>query len=93
MTKKTENPEKTKPSNDAATPATSSAATSPEDREKATRKSFSGRMLNNRLHADFVAVTKIIERGIHENGTFVDQLGDYSYAIARSQRFRPAPHR
>jgi hypothetical protein len=90
MTKKTENPEKTKPTNEAATPSSSSTATSPEDREKATRESFSGRMLNNRLHADFVAVTKIIERGIHENGTFVDQLGDYSYAIARSQRFDAA---
>lgn len=87
MTKKTETTEKTKRTNESVTPAPSKTAISPEDREKATRESFSGRMLTNRLHADFVAVTKIIERGIHESGTFVDQLGDYSYAIARSQRF------
>jgi len=90
MTKKTETTEKNKRANEAANPASSSTSTSPEDREKAMRESFSGRMLNNRLYADFVAVTKIIERGIHESGTFVDQLGDYSYAIARSQRFDAA---
>jgi len=87
MTKKTEITEKTKHTNESVTPAQSTTAISPEDREKASRESFSGRMLTNRLHADFVAVTKIIERGIHDSGTFVDQLGDYSYAIARSQRF------
>lgn len=87
MTKKTETTEKTKHANGSVTPAPSKTAISPEDREKETRESFSGRLLTNRLYADFVAVTKIIERGIHESGTFVDQLGDYSYAIARSQRF------
>lgn len=87
MTKKTETTEKNKHTNESVTPAPSKTAISPEDREKETRESFSGRMLTNRLYADFVAVTKIIERGIHESGTFVDQLGDYSYAIARSQRF------
>jgi hypothetical protein len=90
MTKRTENTEKTKVTNESATQAQNKTATSSEDRQKATRESFSGRMLTNRLYADFEAVTKIIERGIHESGTFVDQLGDYSYAIARSQRFDAA---
>jgi hypothetical protein len=90
MTKRTEKTEETKATNESSTQAQSKTPTSSEDRQKATRESFSGRMLTNRLYADFEAVTKIIERGIHESGTFVDQLGDYSYAIARSQRFDAA---
>lgn len=90
MSKKIEPNGKNGLSNSAVPPVSGSPKPAPEDREKTTRESFSGRMLNNRLFADFVAVTQIIERGIRENGSFLDQLGDYSYAIARSQRFDAA---
>ncbi len=90
MTKKTETTkevaEKPTVTNEIANPTRND----PAGKEDAARESFSGRMLTNRLYADFEAVTKIIERGIRESGSFVDQLGDYSYAIARSQRFDAA---
>ena len=51
------------------------------------RESFSGRLLSERQFEDTMAVTGIIERRIKETGTFKDCLGDFSNALARSERF------
>ena len=51
------------------------------------RESFSGRLLSERQFEDAMAITGIIERRIKETGTFKDCLGDFSNALARTERF------
>lgn len=51
------------------------------------RESFSGRLLTDRRFEDAIAITGIVERRIKEAGVFKDCLGDFSNAMARSERF------
>lgn len=57
------------------------------ERIKSARDSFSAVPLTNRQFDDGITITEIIERGIKDTGSFKDQLGDYAYAFARSEKF------
>jgi hypothetical protein len=66
--------------------------TQPKEKERLTaaRESFSGRLLTNTQFEDVGAIVGIIARGIDATGAFKDQLGDYAYALARTQNFDPS---
>lgn len=51
------------------------------------RESFSARLLTDAQYFECKSVARIIEREIHHSGAFRDKLGDYAYALARSQKF------
>lgn len=65
----------------------SNAPQSEADRLIAARESFSGRLLTDRQFDEAIAITRIMERGIHQTGTFREKLGDYAYAFARTEGF------
>ncbi len=50
------------------------------------RESFSARLLSNAQFDEAMAITGILEREILKSGSFKDKLGDYAYAMARSER-------
>ena len=50
------------------------------------RESFSGRLLSDSQFEEAIAITRIIEREINKSGAFKDKLGDYAYAMARTER-------
>lgn len=51
------------------------------------RESFSGRPLTDRLFYESTAIIHIIKNEISSSGTFVEKLGDYSHAFARTAHF------
>ena len=63
----------------------------PKEQERVAnaRESFSGRPLSNAHFDNAIAITAIIERKIHRNGAFVDDLRDYAYAFARTEAIEP----
>ena len=61
--------------------------TKAKDALRAARESFSGRLLTNPQFEEATAITRIIEREIHNSGSFKEKLGDYAHAFARSERF------
>ncbi|MCV6600371.1 MAG: glycine/sarcosine/betaine reductase component B subunit, partial [Cohaesibacter sp.] len=60
------------------------------ERVREARTSYSGNLLTDRQFNDVMAVTGIIERRMKETGTFKDCLGDFSNALARTERFDTA---
>ena len=54
---------------------------------KTGRESFSARLLSDAQFDECVAITNIIGREIRRSGKFKDKLGDYAYALARSEKF------
>ena len=56
------------------------------DRIAEARESFSGRLLTNSQFDEAMMITGILEREIHRSGSFKDKLGDYAYAMARSEK-------
>lgn len=50
------------------------------------RESFSGRLLTDAQFDEAMAITRIIEREIAKSGSFKDKLGDYAYAMARTEK-------
>jgi hypothetical protein len=50
------------------------------------RESFSGRLLTDPQFEEAIAITRIIEREIRKSGAFKDKLGDYAYAMARTEK-------
>ncbi len=50
------------------------------------RESFTARLLTNAQFEEVIAITGIMERAIAKSGSFKNKLGDYSYAIARSEK-------
>lgn len=57
-----------------------------QDRMISARESFSGRLLTDPQFEEAMAITSIIERKIVKSGTFKDKLGDYAYAMARTEK-------
>lgn len=49
------------------------------------RESFSGRTLTDPQFGDMTAVCGIVKREIRKNGAFTDKLGDFAYALARTE--------
>lgn len=66
-----------------------SAAKPPDDKAwiANARESFSGRLLTDRQFSDAIALTGILRRQVLETGAFLDKLGDFAFAFARSERF------
>lgn len=58
----------------------------PQNGLQEARESFSGRLLSDAQFDEAIAITGILEREIIKSGSFKDKLGDYSYAMARSER-------
>ena len=54
---------------------------------QAARDSFSGRGLTENQFRDAWAISGIIHVEIQRSGSFVEKLGDYSHAFARSEKF------
>lgn len=50
------------------------------------RESFSGRLLTNAQFDEAMIVTTILEREIAKSGSFKEKLGDYAYAMSRSEK-------
>ncbi len=50
------------------------------------RESFSGRTLTNTQFDEAIAITGIIDREIDKSGAFKEKLGDYAYAMARTEK-------
>lgn len=50
------------------------------------RESFSGRYLTDSQFDEAMAITGIIEREITKSGAFKEKLGDYAYAMARTEK-------
>lgn len=59
--------------------------TNEDSRLQDARESFSGRLLTDAQFDEAIAITRIIEREIIKSGTFKDKLGDYSYAMSRTE--------
>lgn len=57
-----------------------------EKRMAEARESFSGRLLTDAQFEEAMAITRIIEREIAKSGSFKDKLGDYAYAMARTEK-------
>ncbi len=51
------------------------------------RENFSARLLTDPQYFECKSIARIIEREILYSGKFKDKLGDYAYALARSQKF------
>lgn len=51
------------------------------------RESFSARLLTDAQFDECMAITNIIGREIRKTGKFKDKLGDYAFALARSEKF------
>lgn len=51
------------------------------------RDSFSGRPLTDPQFDEVVAIVGIVKREIMKTGAFKEKLGDYAYALARTERF------
>jgi len=51
------------------------------------RNSFSGRALTDPQFEEVVAIVGIVKREIMKTGAFKEKLGDYAYALARTERF------
>lgn len=62
------------------------ANTSEENNLVDARESFSGRLLTDAQFDEAMAITRIIEREIAKSGSFKDKLGDYAYAMARTEK-------
>ncbi|MCF6301875.1 MAG: hypothetical protein L3J13_01515 [Devosiaceae bacterium] len=54
------------------------------------RESFSARLLTDPQFDECMAITNIIGREIRRSGKFKDKLGDYAYALSRSEKFDAA---
>ncbi len=61
--------------------------TKPDENLASARESFSARLLTDPQFQECVAITQIVGREIRRSGKFKDKLGDYAYALARSERF------
>ena len=57
-----------------------------EKRLEKARESFSGRLLTDTQFDEAITITRIMEREIMKSGAFKDKLGDYAYAMARSEK-------
>ncbi len=62
-------------------------AHSPQALTHDARECFSARLLTDAQYFECKSVARIIEREILYSGTFKEKLGDYAYALARSQKF------
>lgn len=60
--------------------------TNEDTRLQEARESFSGRLLTDAQFEEAIAITRIIEREVSKSGTFKDKLGDYSYAMSRTEK-------
>lgn len=62
--------------------------TNPQDQTRiaGARESFSGRTLTNTQFDEAIAITGIIDQEIDKSGAFKEKLGDYAYAMARTER-------
>ena len=49
------------------------------------RESFAGRLLTDAQFSEAIHITEILEREIYKSGKFKDKLGEYSYAMGRSE--------
>lgn len=58
--------------------------------DTSVRESFSARLLTDAQFDECMAITNIIGREIRRSGKFKDKLGDYAYALARSEKFDAA---
>ncbi|XWN32081.1 MAG: hypothetical protein ROR55_02905 [Devosia sp.] len=56
------------------------------DRIAEARESYSGRLLTDKQFDEAIGITHILEREIKASGKFKDKLGDYAYAVARTDR-------
>jgi len=61
--------------------------TKEKERVGEARDSFSGRLLTDTQFDESMAITAIIERKIKKSGAFKEKLGDYAFAIARTEKF------
>ncbi len=66
---------------------TNEAAQPPQTLTHDARECFSARLLSDAQYFECKSVARIIEREILNSGTFKEKLGDYAYALARSQKF------
>ena len=66
---------------------TNETAQSPQAPTGDARECFSARLLTNTQYFECKSIARIIEREILYSGTFKEKLGDYAYALARSQKF------
>lgn len=66
---------------------TNETAQSPQALTHDARECFSARLLTDAQYFECKSVARIIEREILYSGTFKEKLGDYAYALARSQKF------
>ncbi len=57
------------------------------DRVMEARESYSGRLLTDMQFDEGMAITGILEREIRKSGKFKEKLGDYAYALSRSEKF------
>ncbi len=51
-----------------------------------SRESFYARVMGDALYFEYKSVARIFEREILYSGKFKDKLGNYAYALARSQK-------
>lgn len=51
------------------------------------RESFSGRILTDPQFEEAIAIVGIVKREILRSGAFKEKLGDYAYALARTNQF------
>ena len=57
------------------------------DRLMQARESFTGKTLTDGQFEEAYALAGVMERSIRTSGSFVEKLGDYAHAFARSERF------
>ncbi|XAT60663.1 hypothetical protein GN278_07475 [Rhodobacteraceae bacterium Araon29] len=53
------------------------------------RESFAGRLLTDAQFNEAIHITEILEREIYKSGSFKDKLGNYAYAMGRSENMDP----
>ncbi len=59
------------------------------ERLSKARESFAGRLLTDAQFSEAIHITEILEREIYKSGSFKDKLGDYAYAMGRSESMDP----
>ena len=60
-----------------------------QERLSKARESFAGRLLTDAQFSEAIHITEILEREIYKSGSFKDKLGDYAYAMGRSESMDP----
>jgi hypothetical protein len=67
----------------------SNAEVAHQDGLSKARESFAGRLLTDAQFSEAIHITEILEREIYKSGSFKDKLGDYAYAMGRSENMDP----